>query len=60
MFRIVYDDDVYGARIMARDVAHLSDEDEPDLAFHVIAIQTQSVINYSINLTFARFLLFFQ
>ena len=39
--RIVYDDDVYGARIMARDVETLHDEDEPDQAYHIIALQTQ-------------------
>jgi len=39
MLRIVYDDDVYGARIMARAVeAH---DEQPDLADHIIAIQTQ-------------------
>lgn len=39
LLRIIYDDDVYGARIIARQPD--ADDEDPDLCDHVIAIQTK-------------------
>jgi hypothetical protein len=37
VFRIMYDEDVFGARIIGRDVE--AEDDQPDLCDHVIAMQ---------------------